>query len=246
LFAVDISHQVSVFSPEHRFVRSFRPQGLVRSMVFASKGRLILSLVMPLSGPALVHTDRNGRVIQYLGSPARNPEQRPNLVAAGGVDRVWAGAPNRYRLELLDASGRRHGTVARQLPWFGSDSPRKTTRRERGSMREYAYDPATASLRVLLYRENPSFRPRARRPAAGAEGPITRLDAAQAQERFDVVLEVLDARTGRVIASANTDDRMIAGFISPTEVYAHREDRDGAAVVDVWRVRLLETTLSRR
>ena len=236
LFAFDRSQQISVFSPEHRFVRSFRPPGQVRDIRFVGS-RLILSIGFPEQVPALVATDRQGRRLGTLGSASPDLRDRPRLIAPADSGRMWAGFKHQYRLELLNPDGRRERAFNRALPWFGPDRPRSATRQP-GSIRDLAYDPRSRSIRVLLYREDMSFRPRARRGSAGGEGPVAQLDEADARARYEIYMEVLDSRSGRVVAHGDLNDRLIAGFLSPTEVYAHREDGDGSTVIDVWRIRL--------
>ena len=240
LFVVDFAQRVSVLAPDHRFVRSFRPPGAVRSIAFPPGGQLLLSIFEPLSIPAVVLTDRDGNVVRGLVPGSDDLRDRPRLMATAGADGVWTGFRNRYRLELLHPAGRREKTVTRDLEWFGSEPPAAAGRRERGMMQEFAYDAESHSLRVLLFREDPEFRLRnAPRGGRGGEGRTIQLGAAEARERFDIFLEVLDTRSGRAIAAAEIGDHLIAGFLSPDELYAHRESEDGSVVVDVFRVRLL-------
>lgn len=239
LFAVDLSERISVFSPEHRFIRSFRVPGTVHDIAFPPGGRLILSIVSPANVPALMVTNRSGARVGVLGSRSDDLRDRPRLLTLADAGRVWAAFSNRYHLELLDLSGRAQRNLRRRLPWFSPDRPeRRDGRRREGSLQDIAYDAQSGFLRVLLFRENLNFRPPARapgRPRAG-EARAMRLDAAQALARYDVAVEILDPRTGRAVARANMGDRLVGGFLSPVEVYAFREGADGEIAVDVWRL----------
>lgn len=243
LFAVDASERVSVIGPDHRFVRSFRAPGTIHDSSFPPGGRLVLSIASPPDVPALMVTNRNGTRLGILGSRSDDMRDRPRLVASADAGRVWAAFSNRYQLDLLEPSGRTVRTLRRRLPWFSPERPERAGRRREGSVQDLTYDAQSGSLRVLLFRENPGFRPRApvpgRRPAG--EARAMRLDAAQALTRYDIAIEFLDPRTGRAVARANMGERLVAGFLSPTEVYAFREGADGEIVIDVWRLGISRT-----
>lgn len=237
LFVVDRSNQVTVFSPDHRFIRSFRPRVSIVGMAFAPDGRLVISNYEPLSLPALVLTGRDGQSPTALGSRSSERDERPRLLAHGDSGAVWAAFRDRYRIELLDVPGGWRRTIERRLPWFGPEPDRRRETAARGAIRDYAYNPHTGTLSVLLSRTRQDFKPPAAGPAGG-EGRPVRLSAEQLRARFDLFLEVLDARSGQLLAAGDLGDRIVGGFISPTEIYGFEEREDGTVTIGTWEISL--------
>lgn len=132
LYAFDLLNlTVSVFDPDHAFVRSDRlriaPSIYMESVgrgrfVIASRGPTLQRMGFPLHrlGP-------EGRVEASFGSEteaSRSTRVRRVMVAAADSGRVWVGEAHRYSMELWDAfEGRELRVLRRDVDWFPPGSP---------------------------------------------------------------------------------------------------------------------------
>ena len=73
--------------------------------------------------------------------------------------------------------------------------------------------------------------------------PKARSDSEIARVR-DMVIEVIDPRTRRVVVSAKTDRRLKA-FLADGEAYSLTFTDDGVGVVTIWRIRLGSSATTR-
>ena len=146
---------------------------------------------------------------------------------------VWVGHFNRYQIEKWDTAGRHHLTLRRTVPWFpswGVDSTRPIAAREP----QLIGIEEDATGLVWLFFLVPDL-------AAGGAGRLSGRGGiselvARTHRTLDTVVEIIDPRTGSLVASRRfTDPLMPAGG---QHAYSVRESPSGHVFMDVWRLLL--------
>lgn len=217
-----------------------QPDGLA----FLGDGRMVAHrMVMGRGGVGqpLHVIDPAGRIARsFAGTekwdPAKLYQGMRNIAPAAG-NRVWSAHVGSYRVELWGPDGSNPLTVVRNASWFrpwGHEVGRFAEARERPRVVGVAED-RQGRLWVSILVRDPK-----RRPASGTrEVPITEIDS---NAEFDTILEVLDPRSGRLLAHRRFEQSIPEFIGDGTMVINRREDADGNIVVDVWRTRLSTST----
>lgn len=213
-------------------------------VAFLADGRLVArQMVMGRGGVGqpLHIIDPAGRIARsFAGTEKWDPAKlylgMRNIAAASG-NRIWSAHTGAYRVELWGPDGSNPLTLVRNPRWFPSWE-HEVRRSDEGLERPRIVDVAEdrqGRLWVSILVRDPK-----RRPARGTgEVPITEIDS---NTEFDTVLEVLDPRSGRLLAQTRFE-QSIAEFIGDASMVAtYREDADGNIVVDVWRARISTST----
>ncbi|HEX8276194.1 MAG TPA: hypothetical protein VF615_26380 [Longimicrobiaceae bacterium] len=213
-------------------------------VVFLDDGRMVAhQMVMGRGGVGqpLHVIDPAGRIAQsFAGTEKWDPAKlylgMRNIAPASG-NRIWSARAGSYRVELWGADGSNPLTVVRNASWF-RPWEHEVRRSAEGLERPRVVDLAEdwqGRLWVSILVRDPKHR-----PASGTrEVPITEVDA---DTEFDTILEVLDPRSGRLLAQRRFE-QSISEFVGDgSMVVTRREDADGNIVVDVWRVRLSTST----
>jgi hypothetical protein len=192
-------------------------------------------------GQPLHIIDPAGRIARSLAGtekwdPAKLYLGMRNIAPASG-NRIWSAHTGAYRVELWGPDGSNPLTLVRNPRWFRPwehEVRRSAEGLERPRIVDVAED-RQGRLWVSILVRDPK-----RRPSRGTgEVAFTEIDL---DAEFDTVLEVLDPRSGRLLAQTRFE-RSIAEFIGDgSMVISRREDADGNIVVDVWRARLSTST----
>lgn len=210
LYAFDLLNRtVSVFDPDHAFVRSDRlritPNIYMESVgrgrfVIASWGRTPERIGFPLHrlGP-------EGRVEASFGPETQEfrPDQASRvMVAAADSGRVWVGEAHRYSLELWDAfEGRQLRELRREVEWFPTGSP---------LYRPSVDEPPPSRLVGLAYDGQGRVWTRisvadSRWREAVEEGRGGYAEVTDSERYSDTIVEILDAVTGQPLARLRFD-----------------------------------------
>lgn len=233
----------------------FRPDGrLGRSKVVLEGARVwnaflvgdsaILVQAMPqtpaLAGIPLHLVDRNGGLRRSFGLMPDEPVRvnfwtrwRPTTVSPRGE--VWLGMVNRYRLELWSLSGQRLRVLERKTSWF------EPWQNHSGDVARDRPPPRLLSLRadadgllwVLIQIADANYKPLY--PPDGREHPM--YDVRDEARISDTVLEVIDPRTARVIATQRFDGALNWFFADGLVSEVNQNDTDDTEI-RVYRVRL--------
>lgn len=231
----------SVFGPNYRFVRSVRLEiqpslGVHR----LADGRFILAASIRTPeriGSPLHLLNGRGRVIRSFGSQSGIfrpdiPYMGRRAIGAAPGDRVWSGYRNRYALELWDASGQLIRTLERDVDWF----PPQLRKMEEGS------EPSAPSPRLQAVREDAQGLLWVTILVADSNwrdaGELHGRRSIDFKTYYDTMVEVLDPRTGTVLAQKRLPDA-VSGFLGDRLLVAGVGDAAGVPRLGVWRVSLL-------
>lgn len=194
--------------------------------------------------PLHLYDETSGRVTPSFGGEgvrvvqaAEPPTEVRRRVAGAADGRIWAASWTRYRIDKWDPDGDRITRIERDAPWFrpGEESP--------GLPNEFEPSPVTLGVRdwgdgllmVVVNVADADWRPAA--PARVVQGHEL-LSAAQQEELFDTVIEVLDTRSGTVLARTRVDENAI-GLVGRDGFYSYAEHSDlGEPKFVVWSVGL--------
>lgn len=213
-------------------------------LAFLADGRMVahrMSMGRGGVGQPLHVIGDGGRIARSFGGtqkwdPARLYLGVRNVAPASG-NRLWSAHAGSYRVELWGPDGSNPLAVVRNASWFrpwAHEVRRSAEGLERPRVVDVAED-RQGRLWVSILVRDPKHR-----PASGTgEVPLTEIDP---NTEFDTILEVLDPRSGRLLAHTRFE-QSISEFIGDRSmVITRREDADGNIVVDVWRVRLSRPT----
>ncbi len=160
------------------------------------------------------------------------------VLATGARRALWAGDPLEYRITRWSESGTPEFTLLRKPSWFASRSSAW-----RGSP-TVAPPPLLAAVvarddeRIVAYVRRASVTWRAAW-ASSARGGEVRSNSLALQDLYEVVLEVLDAQTGRVVTRAVAPAGVI--HVLPNGQLVQYEERaDGEIALRVLEPRLIE------
>ena len=234
--------KVSVFSPAHRFVRFIDAPATDRrpsSVAILPGGDIVMSTMVSTSSSAgypLHVVSRDGGILRSFG--VDNPIVRPDReydawrsVAVAGDSLIWAARANRYLIELWDRSGTLRRSIVRDARWF----PPWTTQNE------VTPNPMVTSIRqdtrgylwsVVATPDEKWSAESARRMIDSLRG---RPDAPNGF--FDTVIEVIDPRTGTLVATRRLPF-LASGFWSGDMLISASMGRNDTPYIDVWRVHL--------
>lgn len=210
LYAFDLLNRtVSVFDPDHAFVRSERlritPNIYMESVgrgrfVIASWGRMPERMGFPLH-----RLGREGRVEASFGpetEESRSDQASRVMVAAADSGRVWFGEAHRYSLELWDAfEERKVRELRREVDWFPPGSPLyRPTVDEPPPPRlvELAYD-GQGRVWTRIAVADPRWR------EGVEEGRGGYAEVTDSERYSDMIVEILDAVSGEPLARLRFD-----------------------------------------
>jgi hypothetical protein len=157
--------------------------------------------------------------------------------------RFWSTIASRYQLEELSIDGTllRRITVPRS-PWFEPWSIDAAPGLRPHTMLRGAWEDAAGRLWTLGVGPEPNWSPPPPRPARNSSprgaNSNQRPDTALMRQSATVI-DVLDPRTGRVVATRRLQRRALH-LVAPDRLYEYREDADGFVAIDVWRLSLRE------
>ena len=243
----DGTQRLTVFNPEFKLVRTVAmPMPFVSAAVLLPDGRAVVVAQVQsrdLIGFPLHLIDAAGTLVRSFGSrdqhiPRGSRWAGARVVTSGGDGQIWIARPNLYTLELWDTAGTHIRSVARTTSWFAP-----WERQPPGSVGETRMNPKLSgmwvrgdSLWVAITVDDAEWKPRSPVPYPGVPGARWTPDAAM-HNIFDTIVEVIDLRTGSLIAT----ERLRQHFVSQPGVgllASYEEDAAGTPRYAVWRVEL--------
>jgi hypothetical protein len=244
---------LSVFSPAFVHARTSGMQSYHLGAATLPSGEIVWhgpDASAPRDGYSLVLLDAKGTQVRTLRAavpatpPCRECSQRTLSISPDRTS-IWTAARNRYEIEQLSPDGRLLRTVSvRGSPWFEpwtAPVPRDRAGSTRPPSRlGAAVEDGQGRLWVMGFtaasdwKPDPSFDVSRR-----GIGIISPAEQAYRARSFAMVLEVLDLRSGRLIASQRFDRDSFA-FLGGGLAWTTREDADGNTLIDIWRLSLRE------
>jgi len=231
----------TVLSKDFRVVRSAQYPGQpLGDVLVVSDSLVILNALIPTPEKAgfLLHAlGPDGTVRASFGEDAaghRRDMEFParRLLAAAARGGFWSAQRTRYTIERWSPSGQRLETLSRNVPWF---VPYMGPMREApgGVPRPFIQDvheDANGRLWVLVTVPDARGQTGARPSGEGAR--VVDYDAT-----FDSIVEVIDPRTGRLLASGRVDEHLTQ-FVADGVAASYTEDAGGVPKIAIWRLRL--------
>lgn len=206
LYAFDqINGTLSVFDPDHAFIRSARLE--IRPSIYiesVGRGRFVISSWVRTAeriGFPLHRVDPEGRAEASFGSETGEfrPERvSPVKLAAADSGRVWAADSHRYSVDLWQAfGGDKLRELRREVDWFPPGSPTEPLTADRPP------PPRLTALAVdgrgRLWTKVSVADPRWEEAVELAEDG-RHINVTDSERYTDTVVEVLDSRTGTALA----------------------------------------------
>jgi hypothetical protein len=236
--------RLSVFSSSYSLVRTaaldYAP-GF--EILWQGDGMVMASQVGTLERAGLpVHLlDRSGRIRASFGSADRGfrPDyatsgQRAIALSSGGL--VWSGHRYRYELELWSADNTLVRRLNREVDWFPDPHSGRQPARQTPAPPEpflHVVREEADQLWVVTVIADPNWE-RAIRHTPGAIHPEV-LDLRGYQ---DSVVELLDSRTGELVAGLRLDDPVMA-ILAGARAAVMVEGPDGTPAISVRQLRLV-------
>lgn len=195
-----------------------------------------------LAGIPLHLISRDGHIVRSFGSlqeilsPSAPFESRRVIAAASRGD-VWSARVNQYTVELWDLDGVHKLSLHRDAEWFPAWV------RYDGLPRLVRPKPSVAALQqngdtlvVLVRVPDAEWKPRTGRLAPNLQGATVTTDA-DWERIYDTMVEVIDLRSRRLIASSRVSQNLL-GFVSRGHVVSFAEGAAGSARYTVWSLRI--------
>ena len=190
--------------------------------------------------PLHVYDEASRRVMRSFGDEGdrvvRSDQSQTALrrrVAVAADGNIWAARPTRYRIDKWSPDGDRITRIERDAPWF------RPWEEIPGNPREVRPFPAIAGIRdwgdgllmVVLRVADDEWRPM---PPARMWNDHELTSDAQKEALFDTVIEVLDTRSGTVLARTRVDERVV-GLVGRNEFASYAEHSEwGEPKYIVW------------
>ena len=224
-----------VLTPNLEAARAIQTRsGLDTPDVFRRAAFLRSGDIVAQSDPGTAQVLRgDGSVVRTLTMPtgtraeACTQCERRWFSASAEPGRFWTTVSNRFEIDQFDVQGRHHVRLMRRADWFRpwrEDAPFEDPNARVGAMRESA----DGLLWIAVYVPDP-----ARTPMT-AEDSLRSISHLMVDRQNDVVLEVIDPRSGRLLASRRLPGTI--GFIGRDLLFTSGEDPDGVVSLTVWRV----------
>lgn len=230
----------TVFSPTYQYLRSSALPGYVLDAVELSDGSLVVNADFPRPnsvGLPLHKLDAAGRIVHSFGaevpvyrSDATYLLNRALSVAEG--NRVWSAPGPRYEPGLWSLT-EKVVEVRREVAWFPPQiSVVSPGRAQRPSpWVTGVWSEGGQRLWIKLQVPDANWRPRPQEVIAmGERAPPIEWD-----REYDTIVEVIDIRTGQLLASQRFDQYL--RYLLPGGYAVHyREDALGEPFLDVWQL----------
>jgi hypothetical protein len=236
--------KISVFAPNHQFVRTIPSLALsvvsAGTAVLLKDGRFVIAT--EVTGPSrtglpLHLMSSDGTIAKSFGAEAPmirpdDPRELWRVIATAGPAEVWAAHANRYEIERWDVAGILRQVLVRDTPMF---PPSRVLT---------GMDPIPSIIVAL--RQDPEGYvwtllgiPKSGRAASSsrATGRTGGPPPNALNEIFDTVIEVLDPRTGTLVASRRMP-LMANGFWSGDLLTTIETNSDDVPVMSIWQVHL--------
>lgn len=197
---------------------------------------------MPLHvhGPSGEHLRTFGRSTEPVRSDA--PYDVRRSIAYDGDASILASWVNRYRIERWSIQGRLVQVIEHQRPWFphwSSYPPNIDARRPPTWLESVRVDSTQGVIWCILHVAGEGWSPDPRRmPDEHAPAPTL----AARNDVLDTIIEVLDMRTGQLLASRRVNV-LISGYLNDgANIYtSRREDESGNQQIDILQLSFLRS-----
>jgi len=235
LFVLDNDQaRLSVFSSSGDFIRSFPAPNRVRAFTRLNDGTFLFHRTPLEPTEALFHlTGSNGEAGRQFGEVSQElPELDGQVITPGNPDGFWTASIWTYELfrhESPDSVGRR---LIRRVDWFpagGKYVEGMPFSIPSPPVLKHLWDDGEGRIWVYSLVPDEAWEPRI---------PLTP-SYEWARRNFDTVIEVIDHRSGKVLASHRYDDMLGTVCGSPL-AYAVVESEDGDTRVQVFRPTLVQ------
>ena len=147
-----------------------------------------------------------------------------------------------YELKFVDTLGQTVKRIERVVDWFPAGlitTGSVLTVRPRPQIVDVTADERNGLVLVLIRRTNRNWKPVANEPTPPMRPTAIRRLATPdvVRQLFETVLDVFDARTGKLLASRELGGSIL-GFASPSALSEASEDNDGNVQLTIWRISL--------
>lgn len=149
---------------------------------------------------------------------------------------VWLGLFNEYRVERWNiAERRREDVFERRVEWFPKWEEMTFgglfTTRPIPRMSDVWYDAGKLWIKIAVADSRWPPKVSKKEIEESEHSPMLNWS----DKVFDTVIEVLDARTGRLLAS-HRFDQLFSAFVGPGMMYSMKEAQDGTIQMVVWQL----------
>lgn len=211
----------SVFSPAASFVRSFNAPPPDQAAIFTADRQLLMASFVPT---------RTG-----IGLPFHIVDP-----VSGAIVRSFGAAHlTEYRIEQWTLNGQRVLELRRSVEWFRSHDGTLTADGVTGAYIRGIDEDAEGLLWVFIQVPDVNYTENWRRLPDPGDGMGPRPGGAMGfHDLLDVIIEVIDPRTGTLVASRRFDQNLrTLGNGAP--LHSYREAADASPLYDIYRVRLI-------
>jgi hypothetical protein len=211
-------------------------------VAFLRDGRMVAQRMIAGAdgvGQPLHVIDAAGTVMHSMGGSGPWNQRRIYAgvfkVAPASDGGVWAAPIGEYRIDHWTPEGIRGRSVVPEAEWFPPwgatvEDFREAARHPRiADLHEDAWGRLWVAIRVPADDAPP------REPSRGE----VRVEDVDPSAEDDTVIEVVDPRTGGVIARSRFEPALARFTGDGSVLHASREDADGSIVIDLWRARLV-------
>jgi hypothetical protein len=230
---------LSVWTPDRKFARSAGLPSAVFDLEMLDSGSMLINAAVrtPESAGFPLHVlSATGAVLRSFGAEKAELSRAcfACILRHASLDRdrttVWVTLPGSYELQQWTLSGQLRRRLLGHSPWFPT-----ITEAEQAAMRVQL-----SPITEVNVDDDGLIWIRARYPAIGVASTETQargVSAIRTTPAPGCVLEVIDPKLGRLVASQHFDSLSLH-FVGANIVSAPREDRDGFVSMDIYRVSL--------
>ena len=243
-----ITRRQTILAPDGAFARSSPLLGSTLGAIITGDGQVVQNAVIPDRGHLgfpLHLLQPNGYDLRSFGSrDGRSDPTEPyagrRVIAPARDGGVWSAEVGRYRISKWSLDGTESVSFSRVTSWFPREpmNPIFTPDRPPASTVTALWEDAQGHLWILLTVGDPHWREHIRE--LKADYLIEREWQPEDLEGvFDTIVEVIDTRTGRLVASTKVP-YFLQGFLADGRPFSNRSAPSGWIKIDVFRA-LLES-----
>jgi len=233
--------RISVFDNTHTFVRAIPALLNSNDFIRLQSGEFVMNAIRrtPKEVGYPLHMVDSSGITRSFGT--QKPEFRRDLasllnrrLAVGSDGALWAAHETAYQIEMLDSSGRVTQRFVRDVDWFEphASSPRiEADKPPAPRIHDFRVD-ENGFLWVLIRVADPKWKD-ALKPQGRLQGR-TYLGYTTPDAYFDSIVEVIDPRTGKLVASGRSPEAILF-LLGHGAALSYRES-DSVPYVDFWRV----------
>ena len=184
--------------------------------------------------------DAEGQLVRSFGADSADPDAPGTMYPTLAVTpdgRIWAVDRHRYRLVLWSTEGKPLRTIERTLEWFPPRTSAAAITPEQPPVPAINAIHVDAENRIWVFIQVPApeWKAALGEEEQGAHGP--RFPVTDYEILYETVIEVLDAASGELVASARVPQR-IEMVVEDGMAAAYFEDSLGVPRVELLRLRL--------